>query len=301
MKIIRPLTITDSVLSSSNVTDPDKTAWASGTTYAVNDYCSVTSTNSHLVYQSLQSANTNHAPGATSPDTWWILVGATNRWKAFDGSVTSQTSRADSIQYTFATTGRNDAIALCNISAGSVTVTMTDVTDGVVFNKTYSLISTAGILDFYSYCFEPIKRQSDFYVDGMPPYGGATISVTLTDTGSTTLCGACVVGQSLDFGGTQFGMSLGIQDYSIKQKDAFGNYTILQRAFNKRAVMSVIVDVGDVDLLEATLAQYRATPIVYIGGDAYTSSIIYGYYKDFSVAVNEPTVSICSIEIEGLT
>ena len=355
MKIIRPLTITDAIMSSSNVAEAAPAAYAGGTTYAIgnvvsvatgqtqavytslqnsntghapassptwweytsttystwlvgttyalNDKVIVVGTNSHLIYQSLQASNTGHTPGGTTPDTWWQVIGNTNRWLAFDGSVTSQTLNAENINWTLATTGRNDSVALCNISAYSVTITMTDATDGVVFNQTSILVMPSAIIDFYSYCFEPIRRQSDFVVTGMPPYGGATLSITLTDVGAMVACGACVVGQSFDCGGTQYGMSLGIQDYSIKQKDTFGNYTILQRAFNKRAVLSMLVDSGNVDILEALLAQYRATPIVYIadGQGAYASSIIYGYYKDFSVSVDYPTVSVCSIEIEGLT
>jgi len=57
----------------------------------------------------------------------------------------------------------------------------------------------------------------------------------------------------------------------------------------------------EVDLVKRLLSQYRATPIVYIGADAYASTILYGYYKDFSIDIAYPTISICSLELEGLT
>ena len=41
MKIIRPLTITDTMLTASNVAETDYSEFAMGTTYAAGDYCIV--------------------------------------------------------------------------------------------------------------------------------------------------------------------------------------------------------------------------------------------------------------------
>lgn len=298
-QLVRPLTITDAALTSSNVADPNYPAYAAGTTYNLNDYVSVTGTNIHQVYQSLVASNVGNTP-PTSP-TKWVSIGATNRWLMFDGSVTSQTSNANSIVCTFATVGRIDSVALLNISAGSVTITMTDATDGVVYNKTYSLISTAGIVDSYTYSFEPVVRVSDFAITDMPPYSNTTITVTLTDTGSTVLCGACVLGQSKELGGTQYGAKVGIVDYSGKILDTYGNYTIVKRAFSKRGSFTIWIESGSVDQTQVLLAQYRSTPIVYIGASDYGSTIFYGFYKDFDIDISYPKQSVCSITIEGLT
>jgi hypothetical protein len=39
---------------------------------------------------------------------------------------------------------------------------------------------------------------------------------------------------------------------------------------------------------------------VWVGSEEYASMIVYGFYKDFSIEISYPTVSICSLEIEGL-
>lgn len=240
--------------------------------------------------------------GQTPPNaTYWLDAGATNRWKMFDNANTSQTSNTSSIDVTLQTSGRVDSVALLNISAATARVKMTDATAGVVYDKTYSLLTTSGIADYYSYCFEPIDRVTDLVVTDLPPYANGQIEVILTDSGNTVLCGSCVIGLSRTIGGTQWSPKVGIQDYSIKQKDAFGNYTILQRAFNKRGSFTINVDANFVDRLQAILAQYRATPVVYIGASSYASTIIYGFYKDFSVEIAYPTKSICTLELEGLT
>ena len=51
----------------------------------------------------------------------------------------------------------------------------------------------------------------------------------------------------------------------------------------------------------ALLADYRATPLVWIGSEnAYQSLIVFGYYKDFEIDIAFPTVSYCTLSIEGM-
>lgn len=299
MRIIRPQTMNDAFLVSSNVAETDYAAWDSGTTYNLGDRVLVVATDVHKVYESLQAANLNHDPQTT--DTWWLEVSYSNRWKMFDTYITSQTSNADTIDVVMQAVGRVDSVALLNISASTARVQMTDAVDGLVFDTTYDLTSTAGIDDWYLYFYEPIVRVQDFVTSDMAAYNNATVQVTLTDVGSDVLCGALVLGLSRDFGHTQYGARVGIQDYSIKQQDAFGNYTILERAFNKNANWSLHMDNNEIDQFQIILAGYRATPIVYVGADTYGSTIIYGFYKDFSVTIAYPLHSVCNLELEGLT
>lgn len=241
--------------------------------------------------------------------TKWLSDGADNRWKCFDVSITSQTSNTTSIANVFATTGRIDSVALLNINAASVTITQTDATDGVVYDKTTSLVADSGIQDWFAYLFEPIIRVTDSVATDLLPYANSTISVTLTDTGNTVLCGGMVLGLSKDISykvnnsptGIAASAKVGIQDYSIKQRDTFGNYTILQRAFNKKADFTVYIENSAVDSVVNLLSDYRATPTVYVGSSSFGSTIIYGFYKDFSVDIAYPTKSVCTISLEGLT
>lgn len=231
----------------------------------------------------------------------WLQIGVTNRWNMFDQTVGSQTENATSIAVSILAAERLDSVALLNIAAASVQVTMTDEVDGVVYDQTVSTVFDSGITDWYAYFFEPIVRRTDVLFDDLPPYAGATIGITLSEPTGTAACGVCVLGLSREIGGTQYGVSIGIQDYSLKQRDDFGNYSVLQRAFSKRGKFNVNVENGMVDALQVLLAEYRATPIVYVGADAYGSTLIYGFFKDFSVLIPNSAYSICDIEIEGLT
>lgn len=252
------------------------------------------------VHTATASANYNKDP-ATNP-TVWLDAGATNRWKMFDSSVTSQTSNANSIDVSLDTVGRVDSVALINIDAAEIHIVMTDATEGVVYDETLSGVSVDGIDDMYDYFFEPINRITDLALTDLPPYANSTLDITLTETGGTAYCGGCVVGQSLEIGDTEVGARIGVQDYSIKQRDSFGNYTILQRAFNKRANYTIHLESTLVDKLQNVLASYRATPIVYIGSGNYGSTIVYGFYKSFEIEIGYlDGMSVCSLEVEGLT
>jgi hypothetical protein len=300
MQLVRPITVTDAVLTSSNVTDPDQPAWSAATTYALGQRVSVTAANYHKVFESAQAGNTNHNP-TTDNGTWWTEVGATNRWAMFDGIIQSQTTRADSIAVILAVPGRIDTVALLNVSALSAHITLTAAAVGVVYDHTASLVSPSGITDWYAYFFEPIARLADIVFTGLPPYANATLSVTLSAAGETVACGALVAGFSKTLGDLQFSPKLGITDYSVKQADEFGNFTILERAYAKRSDFSVIVQNTFVDELITLLAGYRATPVLYIGNTDYTSTAVYGFYRDFQVEIAYPDVSFCTLELEGLT
>lgn len=301
MKIVRPIEVTDTVLTFSNVPETDYAAWASGTTYALGDRVLRLAANVHQIYESAAGSNVGHDP-LTDDGTHWTLVGADNRWSMFDAVVQSQTTHADAIDATLAIPGRIDTVALLNLSATAVEVTLTDATDGVVYDKTFSLVSPSGITDWYAYFLEPIERLGDLILTDLPAaYANATLDVSITESGATVACGVLIPGLSKDVGGTQYGASLGIVDYSVKTADEFGNFGVVKRAFSRQANFQVFVANSYVDKLINLLSDYRATPILYIGDDDYTASAVYGFYKDFTVAISYPDVSVCSIELEGLT
>ncbi len=75
MKMLPPETITDATLISSDVPETAPAAYNSGTTYGLAATASITVGTVVTVYESLQAANTNHAP-ASSP-LWWRAIATT--------------------------------------------------------------------------------------------------------------------------------------------------------------------------------------------------------------------------------
>lgn len=298
-ELVRPTKVTDAILVSSNVPETEYTAWAAGVTYADGAFVRLVATDVHKIYQSAQADNVGHDP-QTDDGTWWIDAGSTNRWAMFDESVQSQTTAQDSLEVSLRSTGVLDTLALLNVSGASVSVTLTDPSEGVVLSETYSLVSNAGIDDWWKWFFEPITRKTDLLIP-LPPYAGALLDVAIDAPGETAACGVMIVGLSKEIGGTQLGASVGIQDYSRKGRDDFGNAVVVERAYSRRANLSIVTDNTAIDALLTLLAQYRATPVLYIGTSLYSSTIIYGFYRDLAIEIQWPEQSLLNLEVEGLT
>lgn len=256
---------------------------------------------SHRIYESLIGGNIGNTPHK-SP-TQWLDLGMTNRWRVFDQSVTSQTEQVDSISYVVQTKGRVDGVALLNLSAAEAVITARESGGGAIVYgpSTYSLRSSLPSTSFWSWFFDPIEFKRDFVDIDFPPYLNLQLTITLNDTGNTVKCGAIVVGLSKTLGTSLVGASTGITDYSVKSQDDFGNYNVTERTFRKNGSFSIMVDRIASDGVQAVLEQYRATPVVYVGSSAYSSAIIYGFYRDFTVSIDAATYSICTIDVEGLT
>lgn len=303
LKVIPPLSITDSILTSSNVPETDYTAWSSGTTYNIGDRVRYVATNVHKVYESLRATNLNHDPTTdTSSPPYWIEVSPTNRWKMFDTSNTTQTANNDNIVVTLTPGKVCNSVVLLGLEATSVRVKMTDPTDGVVYDETISLNNNGTINNWYNYFFNPIQRRTSITVTDLPAYGTAAIEITITNTGLTAKCAVCVIGTTQFIGeGIELGASVGITDYSRKEKDDFGNYQLIQRSYSKRAKFSFPILNEQIDSVQDLLVSLRTTPCVWIGDDRYTSTIVYGFYKDFDIVIAYHIVSDCNLEIEGLT
>lgn len=336
----------------------------------------------HRVYQALQAVPINTPPvrDVANAAGFWADAGASNRWKMFDSSVTSQTSNADSIKLLFQANGRVDSVAALNLNAASANFALLDAANAktatvsiaapavitcathgrsngdkirltttgtlptgltaattyyvinaagdtcnlaatlngaaintsgtqsgahtltyVPYETSYNLTSDSGVSGWYSYYFEAITRRGDYVEVDMPPYNNAQIEVTLSAPGETVLCGAVVIGKRRDIGATKFGMTVGTSDYSVKTRNEFGDFNITERPYSKRGDFQVLVDNGYTSELQRLLSQYRATPLVYIGGQTLGATIMYGFYKDYTINIAYAVQSICNITIEALT
>lgn len=303
MQLIRPtdippntLTATDAVLTASNVATDDAPEYNNSTSYSTGDQVIVLGTTQRL-YEALQAST-----GSFPPDnpTDWNDLGAINRWKMFDGGTNTQTSNPDSIEVTLEPEGIINSFTLFNIQASEANVTLTDAVEGVVFDKTYNLIDNSAVDDWYAYFFEPIARVRQLSDLSLPAYGDAVIDITLTETGADVECGLAVIGQQATIGTTVFGTSVGIRDFSRKEVDEFGNFTIVERRFFREVGYDVRIDTDKVQFVQRILSERRAQPTVYIGTVENPETIVYGYYRDFDIVLSNPAVSNGTIEVEGL-
>lgn len=273
--------------------------WSSGATYAALER--VISTTTHRVYESIAGGNINNAVGDT---TKWLDIGPTNKWAMFDSLNGTVTTHPNEIDVTLSMSGRIDGVALINMSnVVSVQVIVSTVADGELYNETFATVSTVGVDDWYDFFFEEVVQKDGLMITGLPVHSDPTIQIILTGSGTTDMSvGTVMPGRTKYLGATlRDGASIGIDDFSRKDRDAFGNYLVVERAYAKRGAFRLSMPHTMVDDVDRTLAQYRATPVVISGAAEFSSTLFFGFVRNFSLGFQYPTTSHCSLEIEGLT
>lgn len=262
----------------------------------------------HKIYESLTAANlANYPPSDVLLATpKWLEISSTNRWKAFDAVVGSQTSQATSITYEITAAEIFDSIAFLNLDASEVNLVFTDPIHGEVYNETISLITTAitgttAVIDWYTYFFGAFMKITDFVRLDIPPYLNAVLTITINNSpGVDAKVGAIIIGRQTIIGTTLAKPSVGIIDYSVKTVNAFGHYTITERSYSKRMHVDLKIFNSSIDDVLNILAYYRAAPLVWVASEGFSSLLIYGFYKEFTAVIDYNTYSLYSLEIEGL-
>ncbi|WP_412479919.1 hypothetical protein [Azonexus sp. IMCC34839] len=298
LRVIKSIQVTDQTLRATNVLEDDSAAWSDTTTYGAGNRVHLTS--SHKIYQSIQADNLGKNP--ESEPMWWVEVSPTNRWKLFDLSSTTQTRIGTYSFYELAPGIAVNAVALINIEGvTAVYIRLTDPDFGVVYDKSYDLGAVPSESSWYAWFFEPRSTQKQFVVRDLPSYPNATLRVEF-QSGGEAYIGALVFGDMKSIGiGTRQGVRLGIQDFSRKERNEWGDTLLVQRAFARRASFNVLIDNKSLDNVFNALAAFRSTPCVWVGSDRYGSMTIFGFFNNFEINIAYARYSDVSIDIEGLT
>jgi hypothetical protein len=298
MKVIKPVTVTDAMILSTNAVEA-YAAWSAATTYAKDakvDY------GTHY-YNSLVNSNLNNIPDVVG-STFWEFIGPDNKHAMFDGQISTETTKATSPLIVTIGAGIVNSIALLGLTGKTVSVVMRDGgASPPVYSRTIDLEGSI-ILDWYMYFFEPFEQLSEVVLTDLPPYSGGQITMTLS-SGSAVAIGELLVGTVYALGENSLeqGATIGIIDYSRKDTNAdTGLTTFVQRAYSKRMSGQFLIENGSISGVQKILSGVRAVPSVYIGSEDedYSALIVYGFYRDFSIDIAYPTHSFCRIEVEGL-
>ena len=297
LRVIKAIAVTDSVLTATSVAEADHPVWSASIIYGVGDRAILPAT--HKIYESSVAGNIgNHPVGAVQ----WIEIGPTNRWKAFDMSSTTQTVIGESDYFELHPGRAVNALALVNISGLlTVRVRMTDPVFGVVFDSTASLLDVPSASSWYAWFFDPRTEQDMFVITTLPSYPNAVLRVDMTSSGAAYI-GVFLVGSMRTIGeGVLQGGRLGIQDFSRKERNDYGDTVLVQRAFAKRTSIDFLIRNSELDNAYDLLADLRATPCLWLCSKGYRSLAIYGFYNNFEIGITYTARSECSIDLEGLT
>lgn len=298
MIIIKPASVTASTLTASNVAETDYAAWTAGT-YTVGNRVIY----DHKIYEVVATSTTDRPDlGAAAVPATWLFVSPTNRYKMFDIAVGSGTVNSGSINVTITPTTVCNSVVLFNVDGATAQLIVRTSGGTIVYDETVSLADYGDLNSYFNYYFLPIAETgaSELAFIDIPNYSGASFQLIIDAGGGTASCGEMIIGQKSALAVTNFGTSVGIKDYSVKTIDDFGNVTITTRPYSKRADYDVTVETAQVSQFTKFLASIRSTPAVYIGDPLRGETIVLGYYRDFSVVLSNPSISECSMSVEGL-
>lgn len=264
----------------------------------------------HKTYKSLQAANTGNSPRKAAGVTWWQDQGASNKWAMFDGSVTSQ-SVGTTITVRIRTAEFFDTVAVLNVKGGTYTISTLTSALGITYTTgAVSLTSTAWPSDpadpyAITNLTQTTEQLENVFITGLnlnlTNSYYVDITITSAKAASMSSIGACLIGNSAYLGGAEYGASVGIQDYSVINQDAFGNYSIVPRTFSKKASFTIPILATTLDKVFELLTRLRATPALYMGSSGKTATVIYGFPSDWSIVYSQPTYCVLQIELKGLT
>jgi len=316
VKLIKPIPVTDARLDATNVPEDDYPEWASGTSYVTDDLVMVTDPGVHQIYKAATSTTGDYPP---DNPTEWAPQGPTNRWAAFDRRVSTVTVSSEpysaatyntqtnptspsGVAYTITVSELFDGIALLNLSGIHVDVQVETPTLGVVYSKRIGLIAPPSQASWWHYFFGEIRTVERVALTDIPRVTDATIKVAIHGGPNPAEVGVLVIGQVVQLGQALYGLNVGIEDFSRKERDAFGRADVVERDFIDEMNVDILIPRPSIGFVKSTLASLRATPVVYIASDYDEVTIVYGFFRDFSIPIDSPDYSLAaSLEIEGLT
>lgn len=303
MKIINPIDVNDSILTSSTILEPDATQgeveWSAGS-YVVGD--EVIKSSTHRRYRCAVDTTDDPEVGVNKAPPTWVDIGATNKYRMFDDKNGSKSIVSSPLTLELTPNQPCTAISGFYISgATSIEVTMTDPTDGVVYSEFVEMQDNDDIVDYYEWFFYPIIAINEFILFDLPTYPNATIKVEITGTGDIQV-GSMPFGTQTAIGIANYGSGLDLIDMSRKEKDEFGNYTIVERPSYDIVDFDLKIQTNRSRYINNLIRQYKTKPVVWFGGEnSETAIFVFGYYKQFRVIIDAPTLSTANLQIEELT
>lgn len=258
----------------------------------------------HGVFQSLAASNTGNNPvsNAAGAADKWSKVGATNRWKPFDETISDQATSASNITYTLTVPSLSTGIAFFNVNASSVSVTVKDLAAAVVFTETRALTNTEDIVDWYTFVTWEPDYDTEALFTGLPGYAGYSVEITVA--GTNVGLGEIVLGKVIGLGTSLAGTEVGFEDYSRKDRDDWGKAVLVEREYSDTVNFQFSLPITDARRVKRVVSDLRAVPAVWFAGEDLIDrgTTVYGFPAGgLRIPLSVEGRHTASLEIEGLT
>lgn len=299
--VIPATTIDDSNLVSSTITEDDYPEWSDASVaYVTGDRRIVIA--DHLIYEAAQDHTSSgaNAPDPNGSTEFWLVVGPTNKYAAFDqaeGTVSNSSS-----DITFVVTGSDiTGMHFRNVTGESIRI---QASNGMTtyYDETYELIDQGVVLNWWDYFYGTIRTQSQYTTLEVPPAINSTYTITIAARESVAEIGTFVMGTYIQYGFTQYNAKLSSVRYGKTTTDQFGTTKLRAGGGAFRMNVSIVAERGVVDAIAYDLLDLSDTAAVWLAAyDTYRSLSIYGFYNDWDIDIANPSYSYATLQIQGFT
>ena len=230
------------------------------------------------LYRSLTDDN-NDSPtdGELAEPATWLYIGEVNRFKMFDAFNSTQTENADSIVVTFDYVALKTAIALFNVDANNVTISVTSSRLAEPYVVTQNAIDRSGVTNWFTFFKIRRTQKTSFYFSDLPAFTDAVVTVTIEKTGGTAKCGNLVIGFPVDLGITlNEEMEPRLRDTSRYIEDEFERRTYLSRGSVRELDFKTKYLSAQHDAIYRYMEHLVSYPTAVIGLSKFSTSIVFG-------------------------
>jgi len=313
MIVLKPTTITDAILTDSDISEPDSTYDYGATLWAAGAYLTgafVYKTSTHKIYECVAETSTTDDPTGTGqginadPPTW-VVTASTNKYRMFNGVVSEGTQSAADFMVEFLPGTIIDGIAGVNlIGVESVQIIYYDGDDEIIYDSTIILRDESLIVDWYEFFTIPPENRTTFVALDLPGvYPEARTTVKFF--GEDMTIGELIIGGQVSIGIANHGSSFEYLDFSRRVRDEFGAYSIIARETSQSTNYDVTIEYGRIGYVKNQIAAFTGrftTPVVWIGTNALDDvTLTYGFLERYIQNIDTPTLCKATFEVQGLT
>jgi hypothetical protein len=129
------------------------------------------------------------------------------------------------------------------------------------------------------------------------------LTITITSTAQAAGVGVIKPGKVFEIGETQMGATIDNLSFTRKVRDEnFGTVSIIRRGNAKLANFEVLTPASSLNKIYRLLASIDGELCFYIGTDepGFEPLLIYGFYRDHSIAIEYDLFHLLNIQIEGV-
>lgn len=317
MKVIPPITLNSTNITSDAPTALDPPEWSNAAAYVKGDRVKVTTGTPSLekIYECIIDDPTS----AFSPEIdvtrsvpKWVEIGPTNKYAMFDllrGTKTiAGTKPGNDITITI-TPGQSVNSLACLGMDGVLEVYISAArvgTPGTIIYTNYFYLNLRFTNSWYTYFYGVFREKTACILFDLPSqYSDLVITVTFKGMNYFEV-GACVVGTFKDIGNVQTGASVDVLNFSTVDRDTYGNILLVPRRNVPKTVQTLYFDKSRLKEIIDTKNTLDAVPAVWSGlGDEtqspfFEALLILGFYRSFDFDISNPVGVYVDLELEEI-